>query len=49
VLSFISSKAKVFFLTLRDRSKDVIISGESNSYPSEVEEALDQDCLDRIG
>ena len=28
------------FLTLRDRSKDVIISGGSNIYPREVEEAL---------
>lgn len=28
------------FLTLHDRSKDVIISGGSNIYPREVEEAL---------
>lgn len=28
------------FLTLRDRSRDVIISGGSNIYPREVEEAL---------
>jgi fatty-acyl-CoA synthase len=28
------------FLTLRDRSKDVVISGGSNVYPREVEEAL---------
>ncbi len=28
------------FLTLRDRSKDVVISGGSNIYPREVEEAL---------
>jgi long-chain acyl-CoA synthetase len=28
------------FLTLRDRSKDLIISGGSNVYPREVEEAL---------
>ena len=28
------------FLTLRDRSKDVIISGGSNIYPREVEEVL---------
>lgn len=28
------------FLTLRDRSKDVIISGGTNVYPREVEEAL---------
>jgi len=28
------------FLTLRDRSKDVIITGGSNVYPREVEEAL---------
>jgi long-chain acyl-CoA synthetase len=28
------------FLTLRDRSKDVIISGGSNIYPRELEEAL---------
>ena len=28
------------FLTLKDRSKDVIISGGSNIYPREVEEAL---------
>jgi acyl-CoA synthetase (AMP-forming)/AMP-acid ligase II len=28
------------YLTLRDRSKDVIISGGSNIYPREVEEAL---------
>jgi long-chain acyl-CoA synthetase len=28
------------FLTLMDRSKDVIISGGSNIYPREVEEAL---------
>jgi long-chain acyl-CoA synthetase len=28
------------FLTLQDRSKDVIISGGSNIYPREVEEAL---------
>jgi acyl-CoA synthetase (AMP-forming)/AMP-acid ligase II len=27
-------------LTLRDRSKDVVISGGSNIYPREVEEAL---------
>ena len=26
------------FLTLRDRSKDVVISGGSNIYPREVEE-----------
>lgn len=31
------------FLTLKDRSKDVIISGGSNSYPREVEEVLLQD------
>jgi long-chain acyl-CoA synthetase len=31
------------FLTLRDRSKDVIISGGSNIYPREVEEVLLQD------
>ncbi len=30
----------VGFLTLKDRSKDVIISGGSNIYPREVEEAL---------
>jgi len=30
------------FLTLKDRSKDVIISGGSNIYPREVEEALIQ-------
>jgi long-chain acyl-CoA synthetase len=28
------------FLTLKDRSKDVVISGGSNIYPREVEEAL---------
>lgn len=28
------------FLTLKDRSKDVIISGGANIYPREVEEAL---------
>ena len=28
------------YLTLRDRSKDVIISGGTNIYPREVEEAL---------
>jgi acyl-CoA synthetase (AMP-forming)/AMP-acid ligase II len=28
------------FLTLRDRSKDVVISGGSNIYPREIEEAL---------
>ena len=28
------------FLTLKDRSKDVIISGGSNIYPCEVEEVL---------
>ncbi len=28
------------FLTLKDRSKDVIISGGTNIYPREVEEAL---------
>lgn len=28
------------FLTLRDRSKDVIISGGTNIYPREVEEVL---------
>jgi long-chain acyl-CoA synthetase len=28
------------YLTLRDRSKDVIISGGSNIYPREVEEVL---------
>lgn len=28
------------FLTLQDRSKDVIISGGTNIYPREVEEAL---------
>jgi long-chain acyl-CoA synthetase len=28
------------YLTLKDRSKDVIISGRSNIYPREVEEAL---------
>ena len=28
------------FLTLKDRSKDVIISGGSNIYPREVEDAL---------
>ena len=28
------------FLTLRDRSKDVVISGGSNIYPREVEEIL---------
>ncbi|MFX6618271.1 hypothetical protein ABTG42_19625, partial [Acinetobacter baumannii] len=28
------------FLTLSDRSKDVIISGGTNIYPREVEEAL---------
>jgi long-chain acyl-CoA synthetase len=28
------------YLTLRDRSKDMIISGGSNIYPREVEEAL---------
>jgi long-chain acyl-CoA synthetase len=28
------------FLTLRDRAKDVIISGGSNIYPREVEEVL---------
>ncbi|MBK1613642.1 AMP-dependent synthetase [Rubrivivax gelatinosus] len=31
------------FLTLRDRSKDVIISGGSNIYPREVEEVLLRD------
>jgi len=30
------------FLTLRDRSKDVVISGGSNVYPREVEEVLMQ-------
>ena len=30
------------FLTLKDRSKDVIISGGSNIYPREVEEVLIQ-------
>jgi fatty-acyl-CoA synthase len=30
------------YLTLRDRSKDVVISGGSNIYPREVEEALIQ-------
>ncbi|ODU79856.1 MAG: hypothetical protein ABT00_12630 [Bordetella sp. SCN 68-11] len=28
------------FLTLKDRSKDVIISGGSNIYPREIEEVL---------
>src|SRR5207244_7288258 len=28
------------FLTLRDRSKDMIISGGSNIYPREIEEVL---------
>jgi len=28
------------YITLRDRSKDVVISGGSNIYPREVEEAL---------
>jgi fatty-acyl-CoA synthase len=28
------------YLTLRDRSKDVVISGGSNVYPREVEEVL---------
>ena len=28
------------YLTLRDRSKDVVISGGSNIYPREVEEVL---------
>jgi long-chain acyl-CoA synthetase len=28
------------FLTLKDRSKDLVISGGSNIYPREVEEAL---------
>ena len=28
------------FLTLKDRSKDLIISGGSNIYPREVEEVL---------
>ena len=28
------------FLTLRDRSKDLIISGGTNIYPREVEEVL---------
>ena len=31
------------FLTLRDRAKDLIISGGSNIYPREVEEALLED------
>ena len=31
---------QVGFLTLQDRSKDVIISGGQNVYPREVEEAL---------
>jgi len=32
------------FLTIRDRSKDMIISGGSNIYPREVEEVLLQDA-----
>ena len=31
------------FLTLKDRSKDVIISGGSNIYPREVEEVIIKD------
>src|SRR5438552_14965396 len=33
------------FLTLKDRSKDVIISGGSNIYPREVEEVLLEHAL----
>jgi len=36
----IGSLDEAGFLTLRDRSKDMIISGGSNIYPREVEEAL---------
>lgn len=36
----VGSLDKDGFLTLRDRSKDLIISGGSNVYPREVEEAL---------
>ncbi|WP_227257969.1 class I adenylate-forming enzyme family protein [Kangsaoukella pontilimi] len=37
------------YLTLRDRSKDVIISGGSNVYPREVEEALlSHECVQEV-
>ena len=37
------------FLTLKDRSKDVIISGASNIYPREVEEVLARDpCVSEV-
>ncbi|HEX2284338.1 MAG TPA: AMP-binding protein [Mycobacterium sp.] len=38
------------YLTLRDRSKDVVISGGSNIYPREVEEALlEHPAVDEAG
>jgi long-chain acyl-CoA synthetase len=39
-MDVVGSMDKSGFLTLKDRSKDVVISGGSNIYPREVEEAL---------
>jgi long-chain acyl-CoA synthetase len=37
------------FLTLKDRSKDMIISGGTNIYPREVEEVLlDHPCVAEV-